>query len=235
LLKNLKNNKDDAMSIESGGSDKSNDELEGAESEAGVSLCGDEEDAVINIYSKEKINAIKEENGIILNKINNIKKTIDILKSDKRKLMIKKKSLEKEVDLINEEISILDDDKQKNISDIKFYIALKISKLKNIDYVYDKKIYRFNLNDDCAILSTEQYKDIIKKIEKISKKKEKLIDIYKNLKKKNGELEHVNNKLFKVVQEKKKNLKNKLKKHDLVFDFDDLEKKVQEKKKKKNL
>ncbi|XP_023055424.1 myb-like protein X, partial [Piliocolobus tephrosceles] len=117
LLKNLKNNKDDAMSIESEGSDKSNDELEGAGSEAGVSLCGEGDDAVINIYNKEKINAIKEENGIILNKINNIKKTMDMLKNDKRKLMIKKKNFEKEVDLINEEISILDDDKKKNISD----------------------------------------------------------------------------------------------------------------------
>ncbi|CRH01244.1 conserved Plasmodium protein, unknown function [Plasmodium relictum] len=217
LIKSLKKNHDDA-SDDSEGSDKS-DDLDGNNS-------------IIDIYNKEEIDSIKKENIIILKSINSIKKSIENKKNDQRKLIIKKKNIEKEVELINEEISIIEDDKKKNISEVKSYITLKISKLRNIDYLYDKKKYRLNLASNCTILSLEQYKDIMKKIENCLKQKEKFLFKYKSLKKKNKELENINNNLLKKANDKKKNLKKKLKKNDIKFDFDDLEKKFQEKKKK---
>ncbi|SBS88336.1 conserved Plasmodium protein, unknown function, partial [Plasmodium malariae] len=215
LVKSLKKKQDEA----SNESDKSSEE-------------DGEDNSVIDIYNKEEIDRIKEENTIILNNINRIKKSIDNKKNEQRRLTIKKKSIEKEVEIINEEISIIEDDKKKSISEVKFYITLQLSKLRNIDYLYDKKKYRLNSASNCTILSREQYKDIMKKIEYITKEKEKFLFIYKSLKKENNELENVNNKLFKTVTDKKNALKNKLKKHDLSFDFNDLEKKYQEKKKK---
>ncbi|SBT80261.1 conserved Plasmodium protein, unknown function [Plasmodium malariae] len=215
LVKSLKKKQDEV----SNGSDKSSEE-------------DGEDNSVIDIYNKEEIDRIKEENTIILNNINRIKKSIDNKKNEQRRLTIKKKSIEKEVEIINEEISIIEDDKKKSISEVKFYITLQLSKLRNIDYLYDKKKYRLNSASNCTILSREQYKDIMKKIEYITKEKEKFLFIYKSLKKENNELENVNNKLFKTVTDKKNALKNKLKKHDLSFDFNDLEKKYQEKKKK---
>ncbi|ETB63023.1 hypothetical protein YYC_00624 [Plasmodium yoelii 17X] len=192
----------------------------------------DDENTTMDIYNKEEIDAIKNVNRKTLNNISNIMKNIDNKKNEQRKLSLKKKRMEKEIEAINEEMTIIEDDKKKNIADIKFYITLKMSKLRNIDYLYDKKKYRLNLASNCTILSVEQYKNIMKKMEKIARQKEKLIQIYKKLKNNNNELENTNNKLSKIVHEKKKALKNKLKKQDLTFDFNDLEKKYQEKQKK---
>ncbi|CXI96209.1 conserved Plasmodium protein, unknown function [Plasmodium berghei] len=192
----------------------------------------DDENTTMDIYNKEEIDAIKNVNRKRLNNISNIIKNIDNKKNEQRKLSLKKKRMEKEIEAINDEISIIEDDKKKNIADIKFYITLKMSKLRNIDYLYDKKKYRLNLASNCTILSVEQYKSIMKKMEKIERQKEKLIQIYKKLKNSNNELENTNNKLSKIVHEKKKALKNKLKKQDLTFDFNDLEKKYEEKQKK---
>ncbi|CAA9989458.1 conserved Plasmodium protein, unknown function [Plasmodium knowlesi strain H] len=180
----------------------------------------------------EQIEKIKRENMSILNGINNIKKNIEYKKNEQRKLLTKKKNIEKEVHMLNEEMKVIEEDKKKYISQVKFYILVKFSKLRNIDYLYDKKKYRLNLSSQCAIISREQYRDIIEKMEKLIHRKEELTKIYTTLKRENAELEHVNNKLYKNMNDKKNALKNKLKKHDLIFDFNDLEKKYQEKKKK---
>ncbi|SCM10224.1 conserved Plasmodium protein, unknown function [Plasmodium chabaudi adami] len=209
-----------------------NDDESSCDNTVNMEDKSDDENTTMDIYNKEEIDAIKNANKKTLNSINNIIKNIDNKKNEQRKLSIKKKRMEKEIEAINEEISIIEDDKKKNIADIKFYITLKISKLRNIDYLYDKKKYRLNLASNCTILSIEQYKNIMKKMEKIARQKEKLVQIYKRLKNNNTELENTNNKLFKMVHEKKKTLKNKLKKQDLTFDFNDLEKKYQEKQKK---
>ncbi|ETW15714.1 hypothetical protein PFFVO_05328 [Plasmodium falciparum Vietnam Oak-Knoll (FVO)] len=218
LIKCLKKTQDD-LSGESDGSEDKCNELEATNS-------------IVDIYNKEEIESIKKENASILSNINNIKKNMELKKNEQRKLNIKKKNIEKEIEIINDEINIIEDDKKKNISEVKFYITLKISKLRNIDYLYDKKKYRLNLASQCTVLSIEQYKDIMTKMDTITRKKEKLYMKYKYLKKENTELENINNKLQKTVNEKKNQLKNKLKKHDLNFDFNDLEKKYQEKKKK---
>ncbi|SOV83736.1 conserved Plasmodium protein, unknown function, partial [Plasmodium sp. gorilla clade G3] len=218
LIKCLKKTQDD-LSGESDGSEDKCNELEATNS-------------IVDIYNKEEIESIKKENASILSNINNIKKNMELKKNEQRKLNIKKKNIEKEIEIINDEINIIEDDKKKNISEVKFYITLKISKLRNIDYLYDKKKYRLNLASQCTVLSIEQYKDIVTKMDTITRKKEKLHMKYKKLKKENNELENINNKLQKTVNEKKNQLKNKLKKHDLNFDFNDLEKKYQEKKKK---
>ncbi|SOV19765.1 conserved Plasmodium protein, unknown function [Plasmodium gaboni] len=218
LIKCLKKTQED-LSGESDGSEDKCNELEATNS-------------IVDIYNKEEIESIKKENASILSNINNIKKNMELKKNEQRKLNIKKKNIEKEIEIINDEIIIIEDDKKKNISEVKFYITLKISKLRNIDYLYDKKKYRLNLTGQCTVVSIEQYKDIMTKMNRITRKKEKLHMKYKKLKKENNELEHINNKLQKTVNEKKNQLKNKLKKHDLNFDFNDLEKKYQEKKKK---
>ncbi|VEV58401.1 conserved Plasmodium protein, unknown function [Plasmodium vinckei vinckei] len=209
-----------------------NDDASSCDNTVNLDDKSDDENTTMEIYNKEEIDAIKNANKKTLNNISNIIKNIDNKKNEQRKLSLKKKRMEKEIEAINEEISIIEDDKKKNIADIKFYISLKISKLRNIDYLYDKKKYRLNLASDCTIVSVEQYKNIMKKMEKFARQKEKLVQIYKKLKHNNNELENTNNKLFKMVHEKKKALKNKLKKQDLAFDFNDLEKKYQEKQKK---
>ncbi|EUD70452.1 hypothetical protein YYG_04421 [Plasmodium vinckei petteri] len=209
-----------------------NDDESSCDNTVNLDDKSDDENTTMDIYNKEEIDAIKNANKKTLNNISNIIKNIDNKKNEQRKLSLKKKRMEKEIEAINEELSIIEDDKKKNIADIKFYISLKISKLRNIDYLYDKKKYRLNLASDCTILSVEQYKNIMKKMEKIARQKERLVQIYKKLKHNNNELENTNNKLFKMVHEKKKALKNKLKKQDLAFDFNDLEKKYQEKQKK---
>ncbi|EUD69239.1 hypothetical protein C922_00102 [Plasmodium inui San Antonio 1] len=180
----------------------------------------------------DQIDKIKKENMSILNGINNIKRNIEYKKNEQRKLLTRKKNIEKEIQMLNEEMKILEEDKKKNISQVKFYILVKISKLRNIDYLYDKKKYRLNLTSNCAIISREQYRDIMHKMETLMRRKEELTKVYTALKRENAELEQGNNKLSKNMKDKKNSLKNKLKKQDLIFDFNDLEKKYQEKKKK---
>ncbi|ANQ09971.1 Uncharacterized protein PCOAH_00044280 [Plasmodium coatneyi] len=254
LIKGLRKNQDEASDESDGGYSKGGapgEEEDGSEIPA--SECAelgqtqtqendqvDQADHVDNVPPLKKnglnktdqIEKIKKENMSILNGINNIKKNIEYKKNEQRKLLTKKKNIEKEVHMLNEEMKVIEEDKKKNISQVKFYILVKISKLRNIDYLYDKKKYRLNLSSNCTIISREQYRDIMQKMEKLIHRKEELTKIYTTLKRENAELEHVNNKLSKNMNDKKNALKNKLKKHDLIFDFNDLEKKYQEKKKK---
>ncbi|KMZ78672.1 hypothetical protein PVIIG_00067 [Plasmodium vivax India VII] len=184
------------------------------------------------LHKADQVDRIKKENISIVSGMNNIKKNIEHKKNEQRKLLTKKKNIEKEVHMLNEEMKIIEEDKKKNVSQVKFYILLKISKLRNIDYLYDKKKYRLNLSSNCAIISREQYADVRNKMETLMKRKEELTRVFTTLKRENAELENGNNKLYKNMNDKKNALKNKLKKNDLIFDFNDLEKKYQEKKKK---
>ncbi|KJP85079.1 hypothetical protein AK88_05287 [Plasmodium fragile] len=250
LIKGLRKNQDEASDESDGGYSKGGapqdaEEEEHDDDETAAKECAElsqtqENDQVDHVECLKKnglnktdqIDKIKKENISILNGISNIKKNIEYKKNEQRKLLTKKKNIEKEIHMLNEEMKIIEEDKKKNISQVKFYILVKISKLRNIDYVYDKKKYRLNLTSNCAIISRDQYRDIMQKMEKLMCRKEELNKVYTTLKRENAELEHVNNKLYKNMNDKKNALKNKLKKHDLIFDFNDLEKKYQEKKKK---